>query len=285
MRVRYSFSSRHTGTLDQHNQHRKEFPELVREFVEKADIILEVLDSKFPKETRNLEMEHIIKGYGKKLIYILNKTDLVNPKELKKTLELELLDLKPFVLVSCQTRRGSGELRDRIKIEAKSLAKDKKYKEGWDRDVIVAVIGYPNTGKSSVINLLVGRSSAKTAREAGFTKGVQKIRLAEGIVLLDTPGVIRENETTEEYGKMKLARIGVKTFDKVKDPEIVVQQLMKEYPGVVEKFYNIPAEGDSDSLIEEIGKRNNFLVKGGQVDINRSAKLIIKDWQDGKIRT
>ena len=196
--------------------------------------------------------------------------------ELKKNIDLE--GLKPYVLVSCKTKNGIRELRTRIKIEAKKLKQE--------RNTHIGIIGYPNTGKSSIINAIAGGGRAKTASESGFTKGMQKIRLAKGVLLLDTPGVMPEKEAPAHRtaDAKKLSFIGVKTFDRAKNPEFIVFELMKEYPGVFEKFYGIDAKGDSEKLIEEYGKRNKFLAKGGSVNVDRAARAILKDWQFGKIR-
>ena len=215
---------------------KKRFPEIVRGIIADSDIILEILDARFPKETRNKEIEEFIKSQGKKIIYVLNKSDLV--KLMKKSF------LFPSIYVSSKKRTGGRELRNLIKIEAKKIKKDK---------VSVGVIGYPNTGKSSIINLLIGKSSAKTAQEAGFTKGVQKLKLTPKIYLLDSPGVIPVDEYSQAEGQSKKqAEIGVRTHNRVKEPEIAIAELMKKYPNVIEEFYNINAEGDSEILIERV---------------------------------
>jgi len=276
MRIRYSFSSRHTGTIANSNKHRIPIPKMVKEVIRISDIVLEVLDARFIEDTRNRELERMILDLGKKIIFVLNKADLIDVAELKKNIDLE--GLKPYVLVSCRTREGIKELRTRIKIEAKRMKQDK--------NTHIGIIGYPNTGKSSIINVIAGGGRAKTASESGFTKGMQKIRLAKGVLLLDTPGVMPEKEAPAqrtEHAK-KLSFIGVKTFDRAKNPEFVVFELMKENPGVFEKFYGIDANGDSEKLIEEFGRKNKFLAKGGSVNIDRAARAILKDWQFGKIR-
>jgi ribosome biogenesis GTPase A len=165
-----------------------------------------------------------------------------------------------------------------MKIEAKKIKRE--------RGTHIGIIGYPNTGKSSIINVIAGGGRAKTAAESGFTKGMQKIRLAKGVLLLDSPGVIPEREAPahKTSDMKKLSFIGVKTFDRAKNPEFIVFELMKEHPGAFEKFYGIDAGGDSEKLIEEFGRKNKFLAKGGSVNIDRSARAILKDWQFGKIR-
>ena len=256
--------------------HRKPIPGLVREIIRISDIVLEVLDARFIEETRNRELERLILESGKKIIFVLNKADLVNVAELKRNIDLE--GLKPYVLVSCRTKMGIGELRTRIKIESKRMKQE--------RSTNIGIIGYPNTGKSSLINVIAGGGRARTAAESGFTKGMQKIRLAKGILLLDSPGVMPEREAPAhktEHAK-KLSMIGVKTFDRAKNPEFIVFEIMKEHPGVFEKFYNIDAGGDSEKLIEEFGKRNKFLLKGGKINIDRAARMILRDWQFGKIK-
>ncbi len=277
MRVRYSFSSRHVRNLDRTSQHRSEFPAIVKELVDKCEIILEILDARFIQETRNPEIEKLIQTKGKKIIYVLNKSDLSNVETSKK--KAESLNLYPFVLVSVVNRKGSSELRDRIKIESKKL-------ENKHPKTNIGVIGYPNTGKSSIINMLVGRNVARTAPEAGFTKGIQKLKLSENIMILDTPGVIPDKKySMSDLKKMSTqTKISARNYDKIKQPEFAVHELMKQYPGLLEKFYNIELKGDSEKLIEELGKKKKFLLSGKRIDIDRTARLILKDWQLGKIK-
>ena len=256
------------GGLKIFYKEKEKIPSIVKQIIEESDIILEVLDARFPKETQNKEIEAYIKSKSKKIIYILNKSDLVS--SMKKSF------LFPSIYISAKKRNGGRMLRDRIKIESKKIKKD---------EVTIGVIGYPNTGKSSLINLLIGKSSARFSAEAGFTKGVQKLRLSPKIMLLDSPGVIpnKEYSTTGEFSG-KHAEIGVKTYDKVKDPEIMVAELMKKYPRLIENFYNLEANGDSEILLEKIGEQKRFFKKGGEINMDTSARLVLKDWQMGNIR-
>jgi ribosome biogenesis GTPase A len=275
MRVRYSFSSRHTKTIDPFNNHREEFPKVVREMIAETDIVIEVLDSRFIQETRNQELESLAKNSNKKIIYVINKSDLSDKSKIKE--QIEKLNLFPHALVSCKNREGSSELRKRIKIEASRIKKDK---------VLLGVLGYPNTGKSSIINILTGKSSAKTAPEAGFTKGIQKVKLSDGIYLIDAPGIIPKSK----YSHLDIKKVsehaehGARGHEKVNDPDLAVQKIMHDYPGLLEKFYDVDAKGDSEQLIEQVGRKKHFLKKGNEVDIDRVSRLILKDWQIGNIR-
>jgi len=276
MRVRYLFSSRRTGQIQGGNKHRQPFPHIVREVVRTSDIILEILDARFVEKTRNKELEKYILDQGKKIIFVLNKSDLINLSELRKNVDLS--ELHPFVLFSCKSKIGRRNLRQRIKIEVKKLKLDIKARIG--------VVGYPNTGKSSLINLLAGRKVAPIAAEAGFTKGMQKIRFNKDIVILDTPGIIPDDESLERKKSevKKHAEIGVRTYDKVKEPDFIFSKMMEENPGLFEKFYNIDSEGDSELFLEKLGRKMNLITKGNKVDVDRTARWIIKDWQEGKIK-
>ncbi|MFH1787365.1 MAG: GTPase [archaeon] len=265
--------NRSERSLKNLKKQRGKYQDILLKIIEISDIIIEVIDSRFIDETRNKKIEKIITNKNKRIIYALNKSDLTNKKEIN--------GLYPYVFISCKNRRGSKELRNRIKIESQKIKNPNNYKR-----IHVGVIGYPNSGKSSVINLLKGKSSAKTGSEAGFTKGIQKIKLDENTLLLDSPGVIPLEKYSQE-NKEKIsqhAKLGARDYSKVKDPEIVVHTILKEYSKQIEKFYDIKANGDSEILIECLGKKLNYLKKRGIVDADRTSRHILKDWQEGKIR-
>jgi ribosome biogenesis GTPase A len=270
---------KHKGKLKSfsQNRHKDKFANIVKKVITDSHIILEILDSRFIDETRNKDIEHDIQSRHKKLIFVFNKSDLVNIHELKA--KIKRRGIKRYVIMSTKQRKGGQELRNKLKIEA-SRIKDENKTEGR---VQVGIIGYPNSGKSSVINLLVGRPVAKTAFEAGFTKGLQKIKIAEGLFIFDTPGVVPREETLGEEGYVKHASIGARNYDKIREPEFVVGHIMLRYPGALEKFYSIEVLNDVDAMIEQIGKKKGFLKKGGEVDVDRTSRMILKDWQEGKI--
>jgi len=257
---------RSTKTLKNIKKQRGKYPLLLRKIIETSDIVLEILDARFPKEMQNRDIEKLIKDRGKKIIYVLNKSDLA---------EKRICGLNPQVFVSCKNRRGISELRNKIKEESAKIRKTGEYNR-----IQVGIIGYPNTGKSSLINLLIGKNSAKTGSDAGFTKGIQKFRLTEGIHLLDSPGVIPADEyslTNEE----KIARnvhVGGRSPNQIKNPEFALNKLVAIYKKDLEKIYKIKFENEDD-LIEIIGRKRGFLKKGGEVNSDRTAREILNNWQ------
>ncbi len=275
VRVRYSFGSRHTGQISNINKQRKKYPKILDEVVEKSDIILEVLDARFVEETRNFEVERLIKKKKRKIIYVLNKMDLIDKDEIEKKLKI-----RPYAFISCAKRQGSVALRGLIRRMAKDIQPDK------DGKIFVGIIGYPNTGKSSIINFLTGRSVAKIGNEAGFTKGMQKVKFTNEISILDTPGVIADVQYSMDDSKklIQQTKVGARSYNKVKDPDLVVQGLLNQYENLFQKHYDIKNVEDSDDFLEILGRRRGFLKKGDNVDLDRTARVVLKDWQNGVIR-
>lgn len=259
---------------------RPKYPELAEKIIRMSDVILEILDARFISETRNLELEEKIKKLNKKILYVFNKSDLIDINRVNKK---ELAELSPKVFVSCTTRKGIKELRNKLKITSYHVETPLDKALG---KITVGIIGYPNTGKSSVINLLVGKASAGVGADAGYTKGIQKINLTTEIVLLDSPGVIpnREYSGSDISAISRHTKVGARSHSQVKDPEFVVCDLVKEFPKVLDNFYNVESNGDSEVLIEKVGRQKGFLLRGNEVDEDKTCRLILKDWQEGKIR-
>ena len=176
------------------------------------------------------------------------------------------------MFVSAKEHHGTTMLKDRILIEAKKAYKDIK-------KVKVGVLGYPNVGKSSLINALKGRHAASTSILSGHTKGVQRVKATNRIMFLDTPGVI----PYKEKEPIKHAFIGTTDFTKAKEPDLIVIGLMDRFPGRVEMFYGVGIEEDKEETIEKIALKRNILKKKAEADIERTARMILKEWQKGKI--
>lgn len=238
------------------------FTKTVDEVIRKSDIVLEILDARFINETRNHRMEKKIRI----LIHVINKCDYVD----KKYLDRAKRELENCVYVSAKKHIGTGLLRKKIK----ELAAKNKIK-----NPLVGVVGYPNVGKSSVINALKGKASARTSSEAGFTKGKQYLKISSGIMMIDTPGVISREKKEEE----ELVLIDAKNPHSIQDPDLAVFRLMKNHPGKVEKRYGVKIRRDKEAVIEDIAIKLNLKKKGNLPDIERASIKILRDWLDWKI--
>ena len=234
---------------------------VVHKVIEKSDVVLEILDARFIDETKNREIEYKVKNRNKILIQVINKCDYVDKNyldEIKK-------DLENCVFISATKRFGITLLRQKIR----ELAKKKKIKKP-----IVGVVGYPNVGKSSIINALKGKGSAKTSPEAGFTKGAQYLKVGNDFLMIDTPGVIARGKNNEE----ELVLIGAKNPYAMKDPDLAVIKLLKDNPGLIEKRYGVEIKEDKEETIEDIALKLNLKKKGNLPDVDRVSRKILQDW-------
>ncbi|MCS7134820.1 MAG: 50S ribosome-binding GTPase [Candidatus Aenigmarchaeota archaeon] len=240
---------------------------IIKRVIDEVDVVLEVCDARMPKISRNRKVEEMVWKSGKKLVLVFNKTDLCDYKSRKN-------GEKNSVWVSCKNRMGLGRLR-KILNEIK----------GDKSQIKIGVLGYPNTGKSSLINSLVGRKKALTSPVAGFTKGVQWVSDGRGLFFYDTPGVIPFDEKDE----VKKALIGAVSPQDIKDiekvAEKIVEMFLKRRKCKLENFYKISINQETpQEILEMIGRKINYLSKGGLVDINRVCVRVVDDWQRGRLK-
>ncbi len=241
----------------------------VNKVIRQSDVLLVVMDSRLTTETKNAELENKIKKSGKPFLYVLTKCDLISQEEAEKLKRL----VKPSVFVSSKEYHGIKMLREQIIIIGK---KNYPKKESYT----VGVLGYPNVGKSSLINAVNGRSSAGASSTSGYTKGLQRVKADNKISFLDSPGVIPYKEKDE----IKHLVTGTLDYNKTKDPELVVHRLMEQFPGLIEKHYSLNNAGVEDK-ISEVANKYNMKKKGNTPDMERASRKILQDWQEGKIRT
>ena len=145
----------------------------------------------------------------------------------------------------------------------------------------MSVLGYPNTGKSSLINYLKGRKSARVSITAGLTRGKQFFRISENVMLIDTPGVL----PFFRGGEPKLALLSAKSVQALKDPIAAAQKILSELKhGGAKEVFGVEFLGnDFEGLLEKMALAKNRLKKGGKPDTETMAKKLILDWQKGKI--
>ncbi len=247
---------------------RKSFASRVGRIIRQSDIVIEVVDARFPEETRNRALESKVVDSGKKLIIAINKADLVS-KERAKRAKRGISKPAVCVFLSAKDRKGVKRLMREIGIAGKGKS-------------VVGVIGYPNTGKSSVINALKGRKVVRTSRKAGFTRGEQLVRLNQEVMLVDSPGVIPFNERDE----FKLFLVGAKNVQDLGDRELAALKLIefvqKNNSGELKKKYGILGKGEK--VLEEIAVKRKKLLKGGVPDTNAAAGIVLEDWARGRLK-
>ncbi|RJQ16944.1 GTPase RsgA [Candidatus Woesearchaeota archaeon] len=241
---------------------------IIHEVLRKADILLMVLDARMVSETRNLEIEEKVQQTGKPYLYVINKADLIDIQTAKAYKQ----SIPHAVFISSKNHQGVSKLREKIQVYAA--------RANLHEQIKVGVLGYPNVGKSSIINALSGKHGASVSALSGHTRSLKKIRATSKIMLLDTPGVIPYKENDE----IKHAMIGSTDYSKEKEPDVIVMFLMEEFPRIIEKYYGVPYLDDKSDTLDAIAAKRNMKSKGGLADIQRTATMILKDWQTGKIK-
>jgi len=273
--------------------------ELVKRIISESDLVLEILDARLVKLSRNERVEELVREIGRPVIFVINKSDLVSRKSLKeqiKKLKESVKDLdSEVVFISAKKkgdfrillslikkifkRFGKREVIVRGKGEPKPL-----YREAHG-DIVVGVLGYPNTGKSSIINALAHKKKVKVSKKAGTTHGLHWVNASGGIRLIDSPGVIPLSKEDE----VRYGLIGAKDTERLKNPGLVasavIKLFLKSSLRVFEEFYGVKVRGKSvDEIIRLVAEKKGFLLKGGRVDENRVVGLIVRDWQQGRLK-
>jgi len=233
---------------------------IVNNVIRESDILLLIIDSRFPELTRNREIESKIKEKKKKLLYVLNKCDLVSNTQIKDISK----NFVPNVFVSSKKKYGGTLLFKEIM----------RFSHG--NPSVVGVLGFPNVGKSSVINLLKGRKSASTSAQSGHTRGIQFLSAKGKIKLIDTPGVLQ----FQEKDFMNQVIIGSKNPQHVKEPDYYAMMLIEKYPEMFEKYYD---EKYDEDFLEKLALKKHILKKGGKPDVIRFGRKLLQDWQRGRI--
>ncbi len=238
----------------------------------RADVVVEVVDARTPATTRSRRLERLASTLGKPLIIAINKADLVPREVAEEWTRMFRGEGYEAVYLAAREHKGTRVLRGKINRSTDV------------RPIVVAVVGYPKTGKSSVINALRGRSGAPTSPVPGSPGYTKRPGLYKGpgqIYFLDTPGVIPPDGTPLE--KALRGAPPEKLKDPVR-PAVDLTQLIKKYhPGLLKRIYGIE-EDDPYAFLEELAKKRGWFYKSdGDPLIEQAAISLIIDYHKGKI--
>lgn len=260
--------------------HMKKTRELIAENLKMVDIVIEVIDARIPVSSRNPIIDELVKT--KKRIIILNKSDLSDGKANARWSDYFKKQGSMVLAMNCMSGGGVNQLYKILN----RLQDEKNEGQIRKKPLRMMIVGVPNVGKSSLINRMTGKKSAKTGDRPGVTKGKQWLGLENGMQLLDTPGILWPKFEDPEAG-LNLAFCG-SIKDEILDVATLALELIKvlqrDYPQLLKDRYKLDEiEEDALTNMENIALKRGFILPGRRIDYERCAKTVLDEFRSGKI--
>lgn len=261
--------------------HMKKTRETISADLPLVDVVYELVDARIPVASRNPDIDTLLKN--KPRIVLLNKSDLSDPKWNQEWLNAFRKKNTPAVLIDTLTKKGFGTLFS-LTNDCMNAKREKEMAKGIQNTrTRVMVVGIPNVGKSTLINQIANRKSAKTGNLPGVTKSKQWIKAENNMELLDTPGVLWPKLGDEETG-LHLAFTGAISA-RILDEETLGYELLKlgmnmQFPGMIAR-YGAPQNDDVLEYMESIGRARGYLLRGGVVDYEKTGQLVLDEFRAG----
>ncbi len=257
---------------------------LIEDNLKLIDVVVEIIDARIPFSGRNPNFDDIIKN--KPRLLVLNKSDLADKTRTKQWIDWYAERGLKVIPISCATGAGINTALS----EARALIQDKIDREkekGRNRALKIMMVGIPNVGKSSLINRLIGKASAKTGDKPGVTRGKQWLKIKGGAELFDTPGILPpkfDNQTAAA----RLAYTGA-IRDEIMNTELLAYSLCEylrdNYGAELCARYKIDGVDGLEGYeaLEKIGRKRGFVISGGEIDMERAANMILDEFRGAKI--
>ena len=249
------------------------------------DAVCEIIDARIPRASRNPDLDDLTAG--KPRIVVLNRVDQADPKATKQW--AAWFRAQGYAVLEVDAKSGAGVKQFAPAVRALLADKLRAYEEKGQvgRVLRVMVLGIPNVGKSTFINKVSGRKTAKAEDRPGVTRGKQWVPVDKTLELLDTPGILWPKFEDQEVGR-KLAFTGA-IKDEIIDTEALACALMEtlaeRYPQALAERYHLQPEPDTRGweLLEAAGRKRGFLISGGEVDTERMARVLLDEFRGGKL--
>ncbi len=253
----------------------------VEEKIKVIDVIIELFDARAPLSSVNEDLEKVVSN--KKKLYILTKSDLADPAQ--TTLwQKHFSNDNSEVLVINLTNKGSyDQIANAVIRLGKSKWEKEKAKGMKPQPIRTMIIGIPNVGKSSLINLLAKRKVAGVQNKPGYTRGEQWIKVNKDFLLLDTPGILPMNYEKKQKAA-NLALLGSIREDILPNTDLVemlLKFLKEKYPNALKERFGIEEIANHKEVCTAIANKRGLLNSNGQFDIVRAEALLLKEFKDG----
>ncbi|KAI0820870.1 P-loop containing nucleoside triphosphate hydrolase protein [Trametes gibbosa] len=267
-------------------QLRKHYIRSLHKVIDESDIVILVLDARDPEGCRSRLVEEEVRrreSEGKKLVFVLNKIDLIPRDNAQAWLRYlrHTTPTLPFKSASANQRTNLSSST------APALLRLLKAYKPSAQSITVGVVGYPNVGKSSLINSLKRSKACAVAAQPGHTKELQTVQLERGLRVIDSPGVVFDDDDFDDGKSSRKNNILLRNVVKVEDindPIVIVEEILgRTDPAVIKKLYNVEEFSSPLEFLTMLALITGRLLKGGTPDILAAARQILSDWNHQKI--
>ena len=253
----------------------------VEEKVKVIDVVIELFDARAPKSSINEHLEKVIQH--KKKLYVFTKADLADPEQTSKWQKHFRTEDSEVLVVNVNDKNSYNMISSAVIRLGKSKWAKEMARGMKPQPIRTMIIGIPNVGKSSLINLLAKRKAAGVQNKPGYTRGEQWIRVNKDFLLLDTPGILPMSYENQEKAA-NLALLGSIREDILPNNELVsvlLKFLKEHYPNALKERFGIETIGEQKEVLEEIANKRGLLAGSGRLDILKAESLLLKEFKDG----
>ncbi|MGN0362780.1 MAG: ribosome biogenesis GTPase YlqF [Bilifractor sp.] len=255
----------------------------MQEDLKLIDIIIELIDARAPYSGRNPDIMSM--GAQKSRLIVLNKADLADEEKNRLWMQYYQAQGAQVLLADSRNRASLKQVQPLIREACREKIERDRRRGIRNRTIKAMVAGIPNVGKSTFINSIAGRASAKTGNRPGVTKGKQWIHLSRELDLLDTPGILWPRFDDPQAG-IRLAWIGSVSDEVVQTEELsleLIKFLTEEYPGLVGERYHVEENRDPVKVLEDIAVSRKALTPGGGISYEKASGILLDEFRRGVI--
>ena len=248
------------------------------EALETNDLVIEVLDARIPGSSTNPMIDTMRKERQRPCLKILNKSDLADPKVTKEW--IQYFNAIPHTTAITLSAKSAGDVKKILPLCSKLAP----HRNSSIKPLRMLIMGVPNVGKSTIINALHHKKIAKVGNEPAVTKQQQRIILNASMILTDTPGMMWPKISNEIDGYYLAAShtIGINAYDEIETAMFLFHTIKDDYADLISKKYKIdPPFPDDEAFLQVLAKKRGFMVKGGAMDLYKSATTLLNDYRQG----